>query len=125
MKLMFPKPLKVERKRKPLRSRRHRKTRISKTGHEFLAGVQAHAERRIQLFERAGGKLYVERDAEGNIERVETASPANCELCAETHQLTWEDGDWIHLEKRHCDCLDCSAYGCRKAHIKQHHGRSF
>lgn len=125
MTLLFPKPVRVERKRKPLRSRRHRETRVNKLGHEFLYGVQAHIERRIQLFERAGGRVYVERDAEGKVESVCTAFPAHCEMCAETHELTWELCDWIHLEKRHCDCLECSALGCRAGHIRLHHGRNF
>lgn len=131
MSLLFPKPAKVEKKRKRPRARRHTETRMRKN-HEFLYGVQAHVERRIQLFERAGGRVYVERDADGKIEQVTTEFPANCEVCAETHPLFFnereggEKGDWIHTEARHCDCLGCALFGCREVHsVKFHHGRRF
>jgi hypothetical protein len=120
--LYFPKPVRVKKPRKPLRSRRHTDTYFNKEGHEFLYGVQAHVERRIQVFERQGGKVHVERDGEGKIEAVYTEHPALCGVCEEGHQVSWEDGHWIH-GKRHCDCLDCTTFGCKSGHSALHHDR--
>jgi len=121
--LYFPKPVKVKRPRKPLRARRHTETRMDKAGHEFLYGVQAHAQRRIEVFEKQGGKVCVTRDADGNIESVHTEQPALCGVCENGHSVSFEDGHWIHLEKRHCDCLSCTTFGCKPGHAELHHNR--
>lgn len=121
---MFPKPVHVERKKKPLRSRRHAKAHYNKDGHEFLYGVDAHAKRRIEIFEQAGGKVFIERDGEGKVERVSTERPAVCQACETGHPVSFEDGHWIHTQKRHCDCLNCGIYGCKPGHSANfHHGR--
>jgi hypothetical protein len=121
--LMFPKPVRVKKAKKPLRSRRHTETHHNKEGHEFLYGVQAHAQRRIEVFEKQGGKLHVERDIYGNIESVYTEQPALCGVCENGHAVEFESGHWIHLEKRHCDCLSCTTFGCKPGHAKLHHDR--
>src|SRR5262249_44736177 len=121
--LKFPKPEKTIRPKKPLRSRRHKHTHYNKEGHEFLYGVQEHAKRRIEIFEQAGGKVHVELDAEGNIEAVYTEKPAMCQLCENGHAVSFEDGNWVHLEKRHCDCKECGCYACKEKHSDLHHGR--
>lgn len=125
MELKFPKPVKQKRPRKPIRSRRHRKTHLNRDGHEFLSGVQAHAKRRIEVFEKQGGRVHVELDAEGDIETVYTEHPAICGVCETGHEVSFEQGHWIHLESRHCDCVSCCTFGCKPGHIRLHHGRSF
>jgi hypothetical protein len=121
--LMFPKPVRKKKAKKPLRRRRHTANWTNKEGHEFLYGVQAHAQRRIEVFEKQGGKVSVERDSDGNIEAVYTDEPATCGVCENGHTISFEEGHWIHLEKRHCDCLSCTTFGCKFGHSRLHHNR--
>jgi len=123
MDLLYPKPVRVKRPKKPLRSRRHKESRFTKGGHEFLYGVKAHADRRIEVFEKQGGKVHVERNEKGEIEVVYTEQAAICGVCETGHPVSFEDGHWIHLESRHCDCLGCTTFGCKPGHADLHHNR--
>ncbi len=106
--LKFPKPKRVKR------------TRISRNGTERLYGVSAHTERRRELFERAGGVL-----GHDDYFGYYTLKLAICEICHE-ELVTWENGVWIHdahsvkNHGRHCDCLNCGAFGSRFCHAKLH-----
>ena len=47
-------------------------------------------------------------------------------ICSVCGHLLHDDGDWHHVEKRHCDCLRCSEIRCsaftgRPCHL---HGKS-
>lgn len=92
--------------------------------HEYLADYRtdpvAHTKRRMEIFRNAGGEVvwFDESDPWS----VEEIRPANCQLCAETHLVGWNEGEWDHqcpLEK-HCDAAKCSLFGCRKGHVARH-----
>ena len=117
MALKYPKPKRASK----------RKTRIDKNGHEFLYGVKEHLLRRIELFGRAGGIVTVYGIPTDATFSYEATGSAACEQCG---MRVWWDGPggghWIHLERRHCDCLTCCIFGCKSCHTKLHHGgRSF
>ena len=111
MKLAFPKP-----KKQSKRKTRWRKGLDGQT-HEFLYGREAHLQRRMEVYERAGGVCVLLDDG-----TVDDQFEATCRLCPVPHPITWSDAHWIHLQKRHCDCNrpECTTFGCIAAHRKLH-----
>jgi hypothetical protein len=88
--------------------------------HEYLVDPVAKTKRRMEIFRNAGGEVtwFDETDPFS----VEEIRPANCEGCAETHLIGWNEGEWDHvceLEK-HCDSAACGIFRCRKSHIERH-----
>jgi hypothetical protein len=92
--------------------------------HEYLAegDFAAKTKRRMEIFRNAGGEVtwFDESDPWS----VEEIRPANCQGCAETHLVGWNEGQWNHvceLEKK-CDAAACGLFQCRKSHV-EYHGR--
>lgn len=108
----FPKP--VRRNKKVTRWRKG----LDGKAHEFLHGEEAHRERRLEIYRSCGGMAIVSVHS-GEVIDLKAAT---CKLCPVPHFVCWADGHWIHLEKRHCDCLNCGTFGCKAAHTRLHHG---
>lgn len=108
---------------KPVRAKKGPKLRELPDGtHEWVYGFLAHAKRRVEIYRQAGGDvLWPDESDPGTIEDIQ---PAMCQGCEIQHPVGWNSGDWSHDEKRHCDCLRCCSFVCRKAH-RAHHGRNF
>jgi hypothetical protein len=123
--LLFPKPKKILRETKPLKARRYSHTIVRK-GHEFLNGKLAHFRRRVEVYRACGGRIEVIDDSADPPEFQEL-EPARCGLCVEPHLVWFTEGHWVHLEKRHCDCVACTTFACKVAHSHIHHddGRIF
>ena len=90
--------------------------------HEYLADGDwvGKRKRRMEIFRNAGGDVvwFDESDPDS----IEELRPANCQGCAETHLVGWNEGEWDHvcpLEK-HCDAAACGLFRCRKSHIARH-----
>jgi hypothetical protein len=91
--------------------------------HEYLADPVAKTKRRMEIFRNAGGEVtwFDESDPF----TVEEIRPANCQGCAETHLVGWNEGEWSHPKshgERRCDCAACALFVCRPWH-KAHHNR--
>jgi hypothetical protein len=90
--------------------------------HEYLADPVAFTKRRIEIFRNAGGEVtwFDEADPWS----VEEIRPANCQGCAETHLVGWNEGHYHHncpLEKK-CDAAACGLFVCPTSH-REIHGR--
>jgi len=112
MKLAFP---------KPKRSRR-KGTRTNKAGHEFLAGTKAHFWRRVEMYRRAGGDIFVICNDKGMPDAWVDLRIAACEMCG--RPISWTLAQWAHLiHWRHCDCFSkkCNMLICRSCHAADHH----
>lgn len=109
-----------ERKRQAIGTHPCRPRSYTKDGHEWVFGVLAKTQRRIDVFTAAGGEViwWDKTDPE----TVEELAPANCQLCAETHYVGWLEGEWDHQCKlrKKCDAVKCSAFGCNKGHVARH-----
>lgn len=86
--------------------------------HEYLADDDfvGKTKRRMEIFRNAGGE--VTWFDEGDPWSVEEIRPASCQLCAETHLVGWNEGDWHHACElaKHCDSAKCSLFGCKTGH---------
>lgn len=86
--------------------------------HEYLADGYSveRTRRRMEIFRNAGGEVtwFDESDPWS----VEEIRPASCQLCAETHLVGWNEGEWHHAceLRKHCDSAKCSLFGCRSGH---------
>lgn len=110
----------LERKRQVLGLPSGKKRTFTKDGHEHVFGMLAKTQRRIEVFEAAGGEvIWWDRTDPSTVQEFR---PANCQLCAETHLVGWEEGEWDHqcpLRKK-CDAVKCSAFGCSRGHVLRH-----
>lgn len=90
--------------------------------HEYITDPVAKTKRRMEIFRNAGGQVvwFDESDPFS----VKEIRPANCQLCAETHLVGWNEGEWDHQcpLAKHCDSAKCGLFGCRRGHT-QRHGR--
>lgn len=91
-------------------------------GHEYLEGLLAKTQRRLEIFRNAGGEAswFDETDPS----TVEEIRPANCQGCVEPHLVGWLDGEWHHNVKSHggkrCDCAKCGLFVCMSWHQAFH-----
>ena len=110
-----------ERKRKSLGLPSSKPVTHWKNGHEYLVGVLAHVQRRIDIFTNAGGEVaWWEKSDPSTIEELR---PANCQGCVETHLVGWNEGEWSHPPSkggRRCDCAAHSLWVCRAWHLAFH-----
>jgi hypothetical protein len=124
LKLAFPKPKKSKRKawtRDEEATAKwnffSKKSFAHKNTHIYVYGEQDHLKMRILIFLNAGGTLTV---IEG---KILTSQPAMCQACTPSHEVRWEDGDWMHPKStggRRCDGPCCGRFGCKKGHAKEH-----
>lgn len=93
---------------------------FTRDGHEYVRGILAKTQRRIEVFEAAGGEVIWWDKADPSA--IDELRPANCQLCAETHLVGWLEGEWDHQCKlrKKCDAVKCSAYGCMRGHVLRH-----
>ncbi len=92
--------------------------------HEYITDPVAKTKRRMEIFRNAGGEVIWFDESDPYT--VEEIRPANCQGCAETHLVGWNEAHWHHacpLEK-HCDSAKCGMIVCHTAH-KAIHGREF
>lgn len=91
--------------------------------HEYLHGMLAHTQRRLEIFRNAGGEATWFDPTDPRT--VEEISPAICQGCVEPHEVNWEEtGEWHHncpLRKK-CDSVACALYVCPSWH-KRYHNR--
>jgi hypothetical protein len=111
-----------ERKRKTLGLPSSKPATYSKDGHEYLAGVLAHTQRRIDVFTNAGGEVVWWDKTDPRT--VEELRPATCQGCVEPHLVGWDsdEGNWHHncpLRKK-CDSAACALYVCIPWHTAFH-----
>lgn len=109
-----------ERKRKALGLSGSEHRTYSRDGHEYLYGILAKTQRRIEVFEAAGGIVtWFDKSDPSTVEEIQ---PAICQGCAEPHYLGWNDGtgEWHHNVKSHggkrCDCAACGLFVCPMIH---------
>jgi hypothetical protein len=88
--------------------------------HEYLAYPVAKTKRRMEIFRNAGGEvIWFDESDPFSVEEIKAA---NCQGCAETHPVGWNEGEWDHvceLEK-HCDAAACGLFRCKKSHVERH-----
>jgi len=94
-------------------------------GHEYLVGRVAHALRRLEVYKNAGGDAHI-FDLD-NPDLADDFKTGMCQGCAETHEVSWYEGEWHHNVKtlggRRCDCAACGLWVCSAWH-KRYHGRT-
>ena len=106
---------------KPKPPKRKRSYRCGE--HEYLVGVLAHTQRRLEIFRNAGGEAeWFDRTDPNTVEEIR---PANCQGCAETHLIGWADGQWHHACKlrKKCDSIACALFVCATWHRIYGHKR--
>lgn len=105
-----------ERKRQALGLPSNKKRTFTKDGHEYLYGILAHTQRRIEIFTAAGGEVIWWDKTDPSA--IEETRAANCQLCAETHLVGWLEGEWHHACKlrKKCDSVKCGLFGCAIGH---------
>ena len=108
-----PKPMSRWRKRPIVRPTHVR----MRNGHEYLNGLLAHVQRRLEIFRNAGGEAVLFTDSPCYVEEIK---PATCQGCAEAHLVGWNEGEWHHNVKskggKRCDCAACGKYVCQRIH---------
>lgn len=107
-----------ERKREAIGLSNGESRTYARGGHEYLMGVLAHTQRRIEIFEGAGGAVaWFDKSDPSTVEEIQ---PAICQGCVEPHLIGWFDGQWHHNVKsrggKRCDCRSCGMYVCPMIH---------
>lgn len=111
-----------ERKRKAIGLPSRAPRTFTKNGHEYLVGVLAHTQRRIEIFTNAGGEVaWLDKSDPATVEEIK---PATCQYCVEPHLIYWSTFHWHHNVKtkggKRCDCAACGLAVCEPAHIVIH-----
>lgn len=94
--------------------------------HEYLVGILAHTQRRLEIFRNAGGEAdWFDEDDPNSVQEIR---PAICQGCTEPHLIGWDnrEGQWHHactLRKK-CDSLKCALYVCLPWHTVNIHKRT-
>ncbi len=88
--------------------------------HEYITDPVAKTKRRMEIFRNAGGKVIWFDESDPYT--AEEIRPANCEGCAETHLVGWNEGEWDHIceLEKHCDSAKCGIFRCRRSHALRH-----
>jgi hypothetical protein len=95
-----------------------RKQNYFRGEHEYLEGVLAHTQRRLEIFRNAGGEAeWFDKTDPTTVEEIR---PATCQGCVEPHLIGWFQGEWHHNVKtkggKRCDCAKCGLFVCAMIH---------